>query len=204
MEVGSAIGAVFAAVGLSGAAGLNAYLPLLMAAVLERLDVVELGEPFGTLSGDAGIAILAVLLAADVVGDKVPGVDHVLHVAGAVVHPVAGALLFVGGTGVETGMPAAVAAVLGAATAGTLHGGRAALRPASTATTGGIGNPILSLAEDVASLILTIVAFALPVVALLLVLALVAAVVAAARRIGPRGAARRRRAIKPLDDSNNP
>lgn len=185
MDVAPAIGAIFAAVGLSGAAGLNAYLPLLMAAVLERLDVVELGDPFGALSGNAGIAVLSVLLAADVVGDKVPGVDHVLHVVGGVVHPVAGALLFVGGTGVETGIPAAVAAVLGAATAGTLHGGRAAVRPASTATTGGLGNPVLSLAEDGASLALTVVAFAFPVVAVLLVMALLAGVIAAARRLRP-------------------
>ena len=98
-------------------------------------------------------------------------------------HPVAGALLFVGQTGVDTGIPAAVAAILGAATAETLHGGRAALRPASTTTTAGFGNPVLSLGEDAASLVLTIVAFALPLVALLIVLALLAAVITAARRL---------------------
>ena len=130
-----------------------------------------------------GIAILAALFVADFVGDKVPGVDHVLHIVGTVVHPVAGALLFVGQTGVDTGIPAAVAAILGAATAETLHGGRAALRPASTTTTAGLGNPVLSLGEDAASLVLTIVAFALPLVALLIVLALLAAVITAARRL---------------------
>jgi hypothetical protein len=154
-----------------------------MSAVLDRLDVVELGEPFGALSSDAGIAILSALLVADFVGDKVPGVDHVLHVVGTVVHPVSGALLFVGQTGVDTEIPAAVAAILGAATAETLHGGRAALRPASTTTTAGFGNPLLSLGEDVASLLLTIAAFALPLVALVVVLALLAAVIAAARRL---------------------
>jgi hypothetical protein len=183
VDLASGIASVFAAVGLSGAAGLNAYLPLLMSAVLDRLDVVELGEPFGALSSDAGIAILSALLVADFVGDKVPGVDHVLHVVGTVVHPVSGALLFVGQTGVDTEIPAAVAAILGAATAETLHGGRAALRPASTTTTAGFGNPLLSLGEDVASLLLTIAAFALPLVALVVVLALLAAVIAAARRL---------------------
>lgn len=184
MEVATAIGSVFAAVGLSGAAGLNAYLPLLLGAVLARLDVVTLGEPFGALSSNAGIAVIAVLFLADFVGDKVPGVDHALHLVGTVVAPVSGALLFVGQTGVETGIPAAVAAVLGAATAETLHGGRAALRPASTTATAGIGNPFLSLGEDAASLVLTILAFALPVLALLLVLLLLAAVLSAARRLG--------------------
>ena len=74
MDLASGIASVFAAVGLSGAAGFNAYLPLLLSAVLDRLDVVDLGEPFGALSSDAGIAILAALFVADFVGDKVPGV----------------------------------------------------------------------------------------------------------------------------------
>lgn len=186
MDLGSAIGSIFAAVGLSGAAGLNAYLPLLVSALLDRLDVVELAEPFDALSSTTGLSVISVLFVADFVGDKIPGVDHVLHVVGTVVHPVSGALLFVGQTGIETEMPAAVAAVLGAATAESLHGGRAALRPASTATTAGFGNPVLSLGEDVASLILTIVAFALPLIALVVVIALVAAVISGARRLGRR------------------
>jgi Domain of unknown function (DUF4126) len=168
--------------------GSTPNLPLLVSAVLQRLDLVDLGEPFGALSSNAGLGIIAALFVADFVGDKVPGVDHVLHVIGAVVHPVSGALLFVGQTGLDTEIPAAVAAVLGAVTAETLHGGRAALRPASTTTTAGFGNPLLSLGEDLASLILTVVAFALPIVALLLVFGLVAAVVSGARRL------RRRRA----------
>lgn len=186
MELAAPIASVFAAVGLSAAAGLNAYLPLLIGAVLERLDVVDLGDPFGGLSSNAGIAVLAVLLVADLVGDKIPGVDHLLHLAGVVIHPVAGAMLFVGQTGIDTGIPVAVAAILGAATAETLHGARAAIRPASTASTAGIGNPVLSLGEDVGSLVLTVLAFALPLVALLLTLALLAGVVTVAGRLRRR------------------
>ena len=183
MDVASAIGSVFAAVGLSGAAGLNAYLPLFIGGLLDRLDVVDLGEPFGALSSNWGLAVIAALLVADFAGDKIPGVDHALHIVGTVVHPVSGALLFVGQTGVDTEIPAAVAAILGAATAETLHAGRAALRPASTATTAGFGNPLLSLGEDVASAILTVVAFALPLVAVVLVILLLAAVISAWRRL---------------------
>jgi hypothetical protein len=191
VDLAAAIGSVFAAVGLAGAAGLNAYLPLLVGGVLDRLDVVELGEPFGALSSDAGLAVIAALLVADLVGDKIPGVDHALHVVGTVVHPVSGALLFVGQTGVDTEIPAAVAAILGGATAETLHAGRAALRPASTVSTAGIGNPLLSFGEDVASGILTVVAFALPLVAVILVILLLAAVISAWRRLRRPREARR-------------
>ena len=183
MDVATAIGSVFAAVGLSGAAGLNAYLPLLLGAVLARLDVVTLGEPFGALSSNAGIAIHAALFLADFAGDKIPGVDHGLHVAGTVVAPVSMPVWPTKRSAPETGIPAAVAAILGAATAETLHGGRAALRPASTTATAGIGNPILSLGEDATSLTLTVLAFALPVLALLLVLFLLVTVISGARRL---------------------
>jgi len=186
VDVGTAIGSIFAAVGLSGAAGLNAYLPLLISAVLDRMDVVELGEPFGALSGNTGIAILTALFLADFAGDKVPGLDHALHIAGTVIAPVSGALLFVGQTGIDTQMPAAVAVILGAVTAETVHGGRAALRPASTAATAGIGNPVLSLGEDATSLLLTIVAFALPVLAFTAVIALIVALVSGGRRLAAR------------------
>ena len=113
-----------------------------------------------------------------------------LHIAGTVIHPVAGALLFVAQTDMNTGIPVAVAAVLGAATAETLHGGRATLRPASTATTAGLGNSFLSLGEDAASLALTVLAFALPLLALLLVLVLLAAVLSAGQRLSRGGGGR--------------
>ena len=186
MDAGTAIGSVFAAFGLSGAAGLNAWLPLFAGALLERLDVVELAEPFDSLSSNLGLAVLAAFLVADFVGDKVPVVDHVLHVAGTVVHPTAGAVLFTGQTGLETDIPTIVAVVLGALTAGSIHGGRATVRPATTTTTEGFGNPVLSLGEDAASGLLTLAVFALPVLALLLVLALAVGLVVGFRLLRPR------------------
>lgn len=163
---------VCAAFGLSAAAGLNAWLPLFAGALLNRLDVVELAQPFDDLTGTGTLVVLGVLTAADFVGDKVPAVDHVLHVIGSVVAPVSGALLFTGQTGVDTDLPTLAAVVLGAGTAETVHAGRAAVRPLSTATTGGLGNPVLSLIEDAGSALLVVAAFVVPVLALLLVLAL--------------------------------
>jgi hypothetical protein len=186
MGLETALGSVLAAFGLSGAAGLNAWLPLFGSALLARLDVVELAAPFDELSSTTGLVVLGVLTVADFVGDKVPLVDHVLHAAGAVVAPASGALLFTGQTGLETELPALVAVVLGALTAGSVHAGRAAVRPVATASTAGVGNPLLSLGEDVASLVLLAAAFVLPVLAAALVVALVVGVLSLRRRLGRR------------------
>jgi len=179
----TAIGSVLAAFGLSGAAGLNAWLPLFASALLDRLDVVELAAPFDELSSTTGLVLLAVLTAADFVGDKIPLVDHVLHLLGTVVAPVSGAILFTGQTGLETDLPTLAAVVLGAVTAGTIHAGRSTVRPVSTATTGGLGNPVLSLGEDLGSLALVVVAFVLPLLALLLVIALAIGFFSLRRRV---------------------
>lgn len=177
---------VGAAFGLSAAAGLNAWLPLFAGALLTRLDVVELAGPFDDLTGTATIAVLGVLSVADFVGDKIPAVDHVLHTVGTVVAPVSGALLFSGEAGVDSDIPGLVSILLGAGTAETIHAGRAALRPLSTASTAGIGNPVLSLIEDAGSALLIVAAFVLPVLALLLVIGLLVALFLAWRGLRRR------------------
>jgi Domain of unknown function (DUF4126) len=190
MDLTTAIGSVFAAFGLSGAAGLNAFLPLFVSALLARIGVIDLAEPFDALSSTLGLSVLAVLLVADFVGDKVPVVDHALHIAGTVVAPASGAILFTGQTGLETDIPTGVAVVLGALTAGSVHAGRAAVRPVSTASTAGAGNPVLSLTEDGLSGGLTALAFIIPVLAFLLVIAFFAALVLGWRRLRGRRAQR--------------
>ena len=177
---------MLAAFGLSGAAGLNAWLPLFASALLDRLDVVELAAPFDQLSSTGGLVLLALLTTADFVGDKIPVVDHVLHLLGTVIAPVSGAILFTGQTGLETDLPTLAAVLLGGVTAGTIHAGRSAVRPVSTATTAGVGNPVLSLTEDAGSLVLVVIAFVLPFVALLIVIALAAGFFSLRRRLRPR------------------
>ena len=178
---------VCAAFGLSAAAGLNAWLPLFGAALAQRLDLVDLAQPFDDLSGTGALVVLAVLTIADFVGDKVPAVDSVLHAAGTVIAPVSGAALFTGQTGADTDLPTLAAILLGGSVAASIHAGRATIRPISTVGTGGMANPVLSLIDDAGSLVLTLAAFLVPVLAFLGVIALVVLIVVLWRRRRRRG-----------------
>ncbi len=191
MDLTSATGSFFAAFGLSGAAGLNAWLPLFAAALLDRADVVHLGAPFDQLSTTSGLVVLGALLVADFIGDKIPAFDHALHAIGTVVHPASGAALFAGQTGLHTDIPSILAIVFGGGIAGGLHMVRAALRPASTVTTAGVATPFVSLFEDAVSAILVAIAFLAPLLAFLLVVALLVTGVLGFRRL--RRAVRSRR-----------
>lgn len=168
---------LLSSLGLSGAAGLNAYIPLLVVGLLARSGVLDLSAPFDLLASPwvlLGIGVIGLL---DFVGDKIPGVDHALHLVGGVVNAAAGAVLFAAQSGIAD-VPPALSLALGLIVAGGVHATRTAVRPVATATTGGLANPVLSTAEDGASLGLSLLAVFAP---LLAVLGLAGVLVAASR-----------------------
>jgi Domain of unknown function (DUF4126) len=190
IDVATAAGSVLAAFSLSGAAGLNAWIPLLAAGLLDRAGQLQLAEPYDVLATTPGLIVLGVFFVLDFFGDKVPAVDHVLHAIGSVVHPASGAILFAGSAETPTDIPSIVLFALGAVTAGSLHATRATVRPASTTLTAGAGNPVLSFAEDVASVVLSILAVLAPLVGVLMLLVVVAVAVLWWRRVTRRRRAR--------------
>lgn len=162
----------FTALGLATAAGLNAWIPLLATGLLARYtDVIDLDGTWANLEDTAVLIALGAVAAVDFVGDKVPGVDHVLHAAGTVIAPATGVVAALASSSALDVSPA-VMTIIGLVAAESSHGTRMAIRPFSTATTGGAGNPVVSLIEDVASFGLSFVAILLPVLALLIVIAL--------------------------------
>lgn len=171
------------ALGLSTAGGLNAYVPLLVVGLLARFtSLIELEPPYDLLTHWAVLLTLAVLAILDFVADKVPALDHGLHLVGLVVHPIAGAIVFLAASSDVAYVHPALAAVCGMVLAGGAHVGRMAVRPASTATTGGIANPFVSFCEDVTSLLLSVLAVVVPIVATMFLLFLVVVMVLLLRR----------------------
>jgi hypothetical protein len=159
--------------GLAGAAGLNAYIPLLVVGLMERFNVIDFGSRYHSLSSTAALIVLAVLLAVEVVADKVPAVDSVNDVVQTFIRPVAGAVLFAGSIGVLPHTPSWVGLVAGLTTAGGVHITKATVRPAINLSTGGLGAPVVSAIEDVVSTVASVLAILAPV----LLVGFVAAVV---------------------------
>jgi hypothetical protein len=167
---------ILTAFGLSASAGLNAYIPLLVIALTARFtSLVTLAPPYDILTNGWVITALAALLVVEVLADKVPVIDHANDIIGTFLRPAAGALLFASAmSGVVTGLDPRLALLAGALTAGVTHGAKATARPVVTATTAGIGNPVISTVEDVASLLTSVVAILAPaLIAVALVLFLV-------------------------------
>lgn len=153
------------AIGLGAASGLNAWIPLLGLGLAGRLGVVELTEPFDRLESTGVLVALAVVFLLDLVGDKVPVIDHVLHAVGTVIAPISGAIVFGAQENLLSQSAPWAAAVAGMVLGESVHLARSGVRPAVTAGTGGVGNPVLSAIEDAAAFVLTVLAVVVPVLA---------------------------------------
>ena len=164
--------------GLAASAGLNAYIPLLIMGLMSRFtDSIDLPSGWQWLGNGWVIAILAVLLAVEMVADKVPIVDHVNDIVQTVVRPTAGGIVFGAGSSSQTatvtdpgsffGSHQWVPIAAGVLIALCVHGVKAASRPVINATTAGIGAPVASTAEDFSSLVLSLLAILLPILVLL-------------------------------------
>ena len=174
---------ILAAFGLAAATGLNAYLPLLIVGLLARYStLISLKAPWNALANPVVLVVIALLLAIEMTVDKIPAVDTVNDVIQTLVRPVAGAILFAASGNVISHLSPVLAMICGLLIAGGVHAAKAAARPAVTAGTLGVGNPVVSLAEDVVSGVTTFVAVIAPVLLAALAILVVAWIIRRRRK----------------------
>ncbi|HEY3121190.1 MAG TPA: DUF4126 domain-containing protein [Vicinamibacteria bacterium] len=170
------------AIGLAACAGLRAWLPLFLAGALARLGVIDIGESFRFVASDRALILFGVATLIEIAGDKIPAIDHALDALSTVLRPAAGSLLAAAVIGhVTDPLTASVLGIaVGAPSSLVPHAAKTSVRAISTALTGGIANPFVSLLEDMAALVLFAFTVAVP---LLVVLALLMVGVVIARRL---------------------
>ncbi|MCP4360922.1 MAG: DUF4126 domain-containing protein [Chloroflexi bacterium] len=163
---------IISAFGLAGASGLNAYIPLLIVAVAAHYPlgdpIIKLSEPYNMIGEWWAIVILSVLLVIEMLVDKIPAVDTLNDGIQTFVRPAAGAILFAANAHIITDLHPAVALVAGLLVAGGVHAVKTTARPVVTASTAGTGNWAVSLLEDFAAVIMTLLAIFVPVIAAVL------------------------------------
>jgi hypothetical protein len=169
--------------GLATAAGLNAYIPMLLMGLLARFtSLVSLPHGWTWLENGWVMGIVAVLLAVEIVADKIPALDSINDMVQTFVRPTAGGIVFGSGTAAQTAAvsdPAEFArtgqwvpVAIGVVTALVVHLTKTAVRPAANAATAGIAAPVLSTIEDFTSVSLSFIAILIPALVLVVMIAL--------------------------------
>jgi hypothetical protein len=171
-------------IGLAAATGLRAFLPLFIAGMAARADLIPLTDTFAWLETTPALLTLGVAAVVETLAYYVPGLDHLLDLLASPAALVAGVAA---AASVMTDMPPHVrwplAIIAGGGVAGLTKGGAALVRAKTGLATAGVANPIVSTAETLGALGLTALAIAVPILVLLAVIVLVFAAMGRTARL---------------------
>lgn len=160
--------------GLSASCGFRVFLPMLAANVAAMNGWISPGENFQWLATWPAFFALLSATVAEIAGYYIPFIDNLLDTIATPAAVIAGTLLTT--SFIEINNPVlqwGLGLMVGGGTAGIVQAGTGLLRLLSSKTTAGVGNPVVSSVENVASFGLSGLAIFLPIVALIMVVLLV-------------------------------
>jgi hypothetical protein len=187
---------ILVGVGLAAACGFRVFVPLLVLSIAARTGHVPLAEDFAWVATTPALVALASATVMEVGAYYVPWLDHALDTIATPAAVFAGVIAT---AAVVTDLPSVarwgLAVVAGGGLAGAVQGATVLTRLKSSATTAGIGNPVVSTAELIGSTVTSVLAVLVPLIAIVAILTMLAVVFALTRRIlfgRPRATAGRR------------
>ncbi|MBD2720620.1 DUF4126 domain-containing protein [Hymenobacter armeniacus] len=175
--------AVALGLGLSACSGFRVFVPLLAASVAYRTGYLAPASGFEWLGSRAALLTLAVATLVEIAGYYLPVVDHLLDTLTTPASFVAGTILMTSALPhLDPTLRWTLGVLVGGGTAGLVQSGTALLRGASTATTGGLANPVLATVENTVAVGGVVLTLLLPLLAAGLVVVLVGVILSRLRR----------------------
>lgn len=157
-------------IGLAASVGFRVFLPLFALSLAAHYNLWELNDNWQWIGSTAALITFGVATLVEILGYYIPFIDNLLDSIAVPLAAIAGTAVMVSTVAdLSPAVTWALAIIAGGGTAAAISGGSGATRLASTATTAGIGNPIVSTVETGTSIVLTIVSLIVPVIGFLLV-----------------------------------
>ena len=180
--------------GLAAASGFRVFLPPFLLSIAVRADAVEVNlaeTPFEYFDSNLAVILLGVATLAELSAYYVPWVDNLLDTIASPAAVVAGtgmtAIVLEGNT--DPVIQWSLAIIAGGGVTAVVQSATVVTRGISTTLTAGLGNPVVSTGENIASVILALLAMVLPILAALLVAIIVGMIVLkAAEKVTPSSA----------------
>ena len=157
---------VLVGVGLSAACGFRVFVPMLAISIASLSGHLTLSHGFEWIGTYPALVAFAVATVLEIAGYYIPWVDHILDVIASPAAVIAGIVATAATvTGMSPFLRWSLAIIAGGGVAGVVQTLTGLTRVASTATTGGLGNPLLATGEAVSSVGLSFLAIAIPLAA---------------------------------------
>ena len=157
-------------VGLAACCGFRVFVPMLIASIAIKLNIISSLDGFEWLSTTPALVLLGVATLIELGAYYIPWLDNVLDTLATPAAIVAGTLLSTSFLKIESPiLDWGLGLMLGGGSAGLIQAGTSLLRLGSTTTTGGLGNPVVATTENVASFGFSILTVLLPLFAFVLI-----------------------------------
>lgn len=162
---------VLVGIGLSAASGLRVFIPLLGLSIAGYYGLVPLGDSFAWLASWQAMLAFGVAGILEVGAYYIPWLDHALDALLAPAAAIAGTLMTASTLGDASPLLKwSFALIAGGGVSSLVHFGTSAVRAAVSLPTGGFGNPLVSSAEGIGAVVLSLLAIFVPMLAFAVVL----------------------------------
>jgi len=157
-------------IGLAASVGFRVFVPLFALSLASYFDVWELNESWQWVGSITALVTLGVATLVEIFAYYIPYIDNLLDTVAVPLAAVAGTAVMMSTVAdLSPVITWALAIIAGGGTAAAIAGSSSTTRLASTATTGGIANPIVSTLETGTSVVMSVLSIFIPILAVILV-----------------------------------
>jgi hypothetical protein len=176
--------AILIGIGLAASCGFRVFVPMLVASAATHAGYLDVGQEFDWIGTWPATIAFAVAAAVEIAAFYIPWLDNLLDAIATPIAAIAGAVLFAAVAGnLDPFLQWSLAIIAGGGSAAIVQGGTVLTRVASTSTTGGLANFVVSTFETVAGFCFAVLAIVVPVLAFILLFTLVCIMYYIGRRV---------------------
>ncbi len=178
---------LFLGIGLAASVGFRVFLPLFALSLASYFGMWDLNDNWDWIGSLAAVITLGVATIVEVFAYFIPWVDSLLDGLSMPLAALAGTAVMVATVSdLDPVITWSLAIIAGGGTATAIRGASATSRLASTATTGGLGNPLISTVETGTATVVSIVSIFAPILAAILVIFILVIIFSIYRKLRPR------------------
>jgi len=157
-------------IGLAASVGFRIFVPLFALSLASFYGIIPLNESWEWVGSSTAIIILGIATIVEILAYFIPWLDNLLDTIAVPLAAVAGTAVMVATvSNLDPTITWALAIIAGGGTATAIKGSTSTTRLASTTTTAGIANPVISTVETGTSIIMSVFSIFIPILAIILV-----------------------------------
>ena len=160
-------------IGLAASVGFRVFVPLFALSLASYFDKIPLNANWEWIGSPTALMILGIATIVEIAAYLIPWLDHLLDTITIPLATIAGTAIMVSTVAnLDPALTWALAIIAGGGTATAIKTSTSSTRLASTGTTAGMANPLISTLETGTSIGISALAIFLPIIAIIIVLIL--------------------------------